>query len=348
MNGTLSIRLYGDGFSYNADDDEPCYNFNDEHKNAHWKLWEKINDYLRRRGFKVTACPKMVKGYYRSLSKNHRYGIKNGLEFHTDRYPRGFKYEFYQNFNFENPNGGRYDHDKYSKMPYRIKLTFRNELTRLAEFVKSLGVKVEIEKHLSDIEHILERENENTHIHHPTKPITSLDELKELIASNDSVSAYNAKDANDKLMECGQEKYFYDYNDRLAKGIVYHNINNMWWVIVNGKSYNKCCRDFFDKPEVIKRKLSLTIPQQVERLNQELVKCEKKQDYVRCIVLKTLLDSYKLYNVWSIRNNAWWSGNNAGYTSNRRNAGVYLESEINSNKMYYNNGTDTVAKPLER
>ena len=47
------------------------------------------------------------------------------------------------------------------------------------------------------------------------------------------VSEYNAKDKDGKRLRNGQIKYFRDRRGRLQRGTIYHNINNMWWVVLN-------------------------------------------------------------------------------------------------------------------
>ena len=57
----------------------------------------------------------------------------------------------------------------------------------------------------------------------------------------------NARDRDNKRIENGQVKYFRDRHGRLARGQVYHNINNMWWVVLNETAYNNvACFDLFD------------------------------------------------------------------------------------------------------
>ena len=60
---------------------------------------------------------------------------------------------------------------------------------------------------------------------------------------------YNIKDRDGKEILNGQIKFF-RYNGYLCKGKVYHNINNMWWAIVNDKFYtNMACFELFDPTE---------------------------------------------------------------------------------------------------
>jgi hypothetical protein len=59
---------------------------------------------------------------------------------------------------------------------------------------------------------------------------------------------YNKTDRDRKEIKNGQIKYFRDSRSgRLQRGMVFHNINNMWWVILNGIEYrNIACFQLFD------------------------------------------------------------------------------------------------------
>lgn len=139
------------------------------------KLYLNICEHFKRRGFKVGRDEEAFKNYP-SISKGCKYGFKNGLEFKSKPTGAGFVFNFYQNIFFENPNGGEFDFNKYEKMPYRLKLTYRNEMLRLAKFLESKDVEVFIEKPLTDIEKIIKKNQTNAHIH--GKNINSLDDIR--------------------------------------------------------------------------------------------------------------------------------------------------------------------------
>jgi hypothetical protein len=226
-------------------------------------------------------------------------------------------------------------------MPYMIKLSYRNEATRLADFVRSLGVSVTIERPLANVERIIESNNENLHVH--GGPISCLDDLKALMANR---SERDCKDKNGNKITCGDTKVFYNWNKSITRGLVYHNINNMWWVLTNDQLYNVACFDLFDFQTGTPKRKPLNFEQQIQRIHTELKKAEGKQDYERCIVLKKLLGNQKLYHVWSLKWDKWWEGNNSGYTSDRNRAGVYTENAIMKHADYYNNGVTSIAKPI--
>lgn len=334
--GTLRIKLHGAWIDFWLTDEE-----RQVEANPHHNMWDDINKYFRKRGFTVKADPETLKNY-KSLSKDRRHGVKKDLHFWAERFGSGFHYEFYQEVNVENSNGGRYDFNKYQRMPYMVKLSYRNEAMRLAKYCESIGMNVRIETPMTDIEHIIDSNNTNLHVHGAR--IEKLDDLKALM--EDYRQDYNILDKNKKQIICGDRKCFYDGNGRIAIGTAYHHINSMWWMVVNGKSHNISAGDLFDfYPEVPKRE-PLTKNEKIQRLHSELKKAEGKMNYERCIVLRKLLESHKLYHVWSLKWNKWWGPNNCGYTSDKSRAGVYSQELITQKADYYNDGENTVAKPV--
>lgn len=333
--GILRIKIYDAMIYFWVADDGKAMD-----GNPHYKIWDDINKYFRKRGFIVKADPETLKNY-KSLSKDRRHGVKKDLHFWAERFPAGFRYEFYQEVNIKNSNGGKYDFDKYKMMPYMVKLSYRNEAMRLAKYCESIGMNVIVEKPMTDIENIIDSNNTNLHVHGGR--IEKLDDLKDLM---DDEPSYNVLDKNKKKITCGDRKCFYDYRNRIAIGEAYHNINNMWWMVVNGKSYNISAGSLFDfYPEVPKKK-PLTKNEKIQRLHSELKNAEAKMNYERCIVLRKLLESHKLYHVWSLKWNTWWGPNNSGYTSDKSKAGVYTEENIMKNADYYNDGKNAIAKPV--
>lgn len=335
--GIINLSLHDTTISYRVSKNEKTYGFNEDNKNPHYDLWFKINNYFRRRGFLVSKDPYFEKEY-KLISKDRRYGIKNFLEYKSDRHCSGFKFEFFQNVNYENSNGGYYDFNKYNKMPYMIKLSYRNEILRLAKYLESINIPFIIEKKLSDIENIIDNNNQNLHVH---GPISCLEDIQKSLTGYDLNS--NSNDKNNKKIIGGDMKCFYDYRKKIAIGKAYHNINNMWWVIINGVSHNVSSSSLFDLYPGVPKKKPITSDEQIQRLHSELRQAEISQNYERCIVLRELLKKEKLFYVFSIKHDCWWMGNNNGYTKDKLQAGVYTEVNILSNPSYYNNGETTIA-----
>ncbi len=343
--GTLTIKLDGSQSTmvqYWTADDEPCFDFKESKNNPHWSLWHQINNYFSRRGFSVTPDPHYQE-HYKCLSKDHRYGIKNGLEYVTERFSRGFRFEFFQSINFENSHGGKYDFDKYSKMPYRIKLMYRNEMQRLAVWLLKKGVKVEIDLPLTEVQHIIINKNKCTHNNFA---ITSLDDWGRTMKDYDIKQ--NSYDRNKKPLINGELNYFY-YNRRLMCGHVYFNLNTQWYAVAGGRVFHLSSGYFFDLTPDTPRREPMGASEQIQRYHTELRKAEKSMDYDRCNVLKKIIlkISPKLFHVFSIKWDRWWGPNNNGYVSDKSKAGVYTEEDVMiKSPTYYNNGVSTRAVPI--
>src|SRR5690554_2719844 len=92
----------------------------------------KILELMKIRGFNVGSNPRIDRDYA-ILSKDHFAGNKGELLFEADKFPVGFKFEFYQEINTINPHGGKYDFNKFKMMPYLIKKRFLVEIRYIRE-----------------------------------------------------------------------------------------------------------------------------------------------------------------------------------------------------------------------
>lgn len=213
---------------------------------SHYPILHRVLNLMEERGFEVGRDPR-IQEHYSCLNKDHWYGRKGELEFKADRYPNGFKLEFFQNINYENKCGGYYDFDKFEKMPYLIKKRFINETNKIASFLESLGVKNNSKPDYKLAEDKIKQDLVESW-HHPQKDMNfNLSDLDGTTAEQ----SYNNTDRDKKTIYNGQIKYFRDrFDGRLRRGKVYHNINNMWWVILNKDKYSNIASfELFDATE---------------------------------------------------------------------------------------------------
>ncbi|HAK44020.1 MAG TPA: hypothetical protein DCM59_16680, partial [Clostridium sp.] len=236
-------------------DTEEKHNWKDRGEWSHYPILHRVLNFMKDRGFEVGREPRILK-YYKCLNKDHWYGRNKDLEFKAERYPRGWTIEFFQNIFSENRNGGEYDFDKFDKAPYLVRLMWINETKKIGEFLESIVQGIE---NTSDPECKLATDkikwNFQSHFDNEITmdfDLSNLDGLEgddEYRKSNGKYN-YNCKDRDGKLIINGSIKYFYDYKGRLQRGKVYHNINNMWWVILNDTGYsNKASFELFDPSE---------------------------------------------------------------------------------------------------
>lgn len=227
-------------------DTKERHDWQDRDKWSHYPILHRVLNFMSDRGFEVGRDLEIQKRY-KCLNKDHWYGRKGALEFKAHRYPRGFEIQFYQNINYENKAGGYYDFDKFEKMPYMIKLMFINETNKIADFLEDLGI-----ANKTEIEYKFATDKIKKHYvkewHHPQADMNfSLSDLDGTTCEG----SYNNTDRDGKTIYNGQTKYFRAWrNGRLMRGKVYHNINNMWWVILNDKEYTNIADfELFDANE---------------------------------------------------------------------------------------------------
>lgn len=194
------------------------------HRFKHYGIQHRMFNMLRTKGFEVR--PDDSAG--RVIRRNYFEGRKGELRFKSHRYPNGFEITFFQEINKENPNGGVYDFDKFKKMPYLIQKQFILISGMISELLKKFAENKTIPEYRSAEDQIKFDYVESCH--HPQKDMNF--NLSDLNGTTCEYS-YNNTDRGGKTIFNGDFKYFRDYNGYLACGTVYHNINNMWWVIVN-------------------------------------------------------------------------------------------------------------------
>lgn len=188
-------------------------------------LLNKLFDLLKQRGFVIQTDRKILQEYP-ILADSHWEGAKGDLLFKSKIYPAGFSFEFYQEVNTKNPNGGYYDFEKFEMMPYLVRCEFLLTRKYMCQLIEQ-----------EDFENIAKPNFKFAidKVMHKIKSCWHYEEGKELPEFEHP--SYNATDKNGKQLRSGQVKYFYGYDKRLMRGVVYHNINNMWWVVINKYEY---------------------------------------------------------------------------------------------------------------
>lgn len=186
---------------------------------AHPALFE-VFKMMRERGFNIGSDPRIDR-YYPILSKDHFSGRKRDLLFVSNKYNTGARIEFYQEINTVNRNGGQYDFDKFEKMPYLVGKLFLLELHHIKSLLVNLGFEDQSEPGLKNAYEKVRYELSSPNRHW----------------DSDNLPDYNARDKDGIRINNGQVKYYRDRKGVLMRGTVYHNINNMWWVIVNKDHY---------------------------------------------------------------------------------------------------------------
>jgi hypothetical protein len=198
-------------------------------------LLNKVFSLLENLDFKIQTDQRILEKFP-TLSDSHWEGNKGELLFKAEIYPAGFKIEFYQEVNKENPNGGYYDFNRFELMPYLIKCQFILTRDKIKKLLDKEGFKDESEP---DFKYAYDN------VMYRIKSCYHYKEGKELPSYE--VAGYNATDKNGKHLYNGQIKCFRDSKGRLMRGKIYYNLNNMWWIILSDKQYtNKASFSLFD------------------------------------------------------------------------------------------------------
>lgn len=210
------------------------------HKFRHYGYFYQILNMLAADGFDVQNDPEVAE----IIRKNYYIGKFHDLEFEAEKYPNGFEIGFFQNVVYENPNGGRHDFDKLSKMPYMIRLQYTKFKNKILRLLKSLVPDIMDDSSLSPKlaeEWIKCRYVESCH--HEQKN-TDFD-LRSL--DGQTQEPYNGLDRDRKTIRNGEIKYFRGRDGYLYRGRVYHDLNNMWWVITDKYTARKAAAfELFD------------------------------------------------------------------------------------------------------
>lgn len=317
-------------------------------KLPHYKFWLKTLKHLEKRGFEVKT-PKYWDSVENSYGRSkHKVAIKEGTVFCLECENSFIKIQFghFKNlwkdweFNFWSLTD-----DRSTPLSYLETKRVELEVNKLLSLLPAEKLNYENDKKLSFEGKVVKELNSNSHIH---GKVTCLEDIKRSIESG--VGKYNqgrnSEDAEGKKVTCGETKYFYDYtNKRLSYGEVWHNINDMWWVLTpDGNRRNISCFNLFDFNFQSRRK-ELKRSEKIDKLERIQRQAEKVKNYKHCIEIEKQLSELKgkekTYKIWSLKHGAWWGANNSGYTNDESSAGVYLESVVLSKQSYYNDGVDS-------
>lgn len=252
--------------------------------------WDKVHNWvhhhlycaalhaMRQKGAEVGKDPRIEKDA-RILSRFHGYGNWHGLEFKSEIHMSNFTLEFFQNVTpSENRNGGYYDFDKYKKFPYLLKIRLKVAIRTLIEVISPLcdATITFTDAPENSVEYLLKSYSESCHKN-------SVKTLEDVQASmHDYDLSQNNNDRDKKKIKCGELKYFYDYDGYLHRGIVYHNLNNMWWIIENDTEIsNKASFELFDRTDEPIRKV-LSTEKKIEKLKTERSRQIRAENFLRC------------------------------------------------------------------
>lgn len=214
-----------------------------------------------------------IKKNYNCLSYYRKAGSKKDLHFEADYFPAGMKFDFFTLDDGKRTYG--LSSENYRKLPYLTKKQSEYTIKKLAEHLSSLtdyNFKLHVPKNL------------DWH----NRPVLDNLSKKEAIAK---IKAYpvkfdrECKDKDGKVLENGDFRYAYDYNNKLVRGLVYHNINNMCWLLTEDQYFNIASFYLFEyTPGTPLKKVDSQA-----RLNSLLKQAIDEKNFNRCLVLDKVI-----------------------------------------------------------
>jgi len=244
-------------------------------KQPHINIWNQLIAFLRKRGYQV-GVNEHYKEHYKCLSKYHKIAKRKDIIILLEISARGIEVNIGHTKNFWHDMGQSFWdkwHDKYTKLEYLEDKAVELEIKRVTEFFlkHTENIKSNDDDSKNALEFIFDKEKNNTHIHGGAQ---SIEEIRIYMETKD-MPLYNQLDKNKKKIITGERKYFYDrQTKRLFSGIAVHNINNMWWMIMNNKFTNIACFDLFDYSQDLPRRKPAD-QNQIERVLNKFI--DKKE-----------------------------------------------------------------------
>lgn len=248
--------------------------------------WKLIN-YLKAKGYDTHADP-LYEKKHKCLKKDHYKAIKGEVCVLFNKYPAGFKAEIdlHKNHMAFSPNFWSSFYSEYTKPTYMQQKRIELVVKHIADFMRTIENISELPaKPKNRIEQLWYDEKRASHIHDAP---TNFNELKAYCDKN--IPNYNSKDANGNILKCGQTKYLYlhAFGNRLCRAEVWHNINNMWWALINGNLYNEASYRFFDFNTTLPKKNPAKAK---DKVNSLIDKYSKEMNFEKCIILRNHLQT---------------------------------------------------------
>jgi hypothetical protein len=305
------------------------------------QVFARIIQQMNRIGWNVGPWADAEHYKSKSFASNHRTCSK-GEHLHAllDISGRCIKLEMWQSaYTPTRPDHqGRYESNKEAVAPYLLRLEMERTRRRIRDYLCNVfdGYTFEVAR-------------PGRHSLRWFKPPTAMEFLegcyaeshhfkgdwqayRETHSSQGLVSCFNSnrKSADGKLIEQGQQVYFFDRKGRACTGTAYYNINNMWWV-VSGKYAvtNEASFELYvDNPGDLRRKRNKKLRR--SQLEKQLNKAMASMNFERAARLRDIIypPNEPIFCLWHNGHKAYHCAGFSGYASDQMQAGKFTRSEL--------------------
>lgn len=262
-------------------------------------MYERFRSLLARlrdhRGFRV----RQDQSVHKLIRRGYYLGRKGDLEFCAEAAGRMFEITFFQNINVENPRGGRYDYDKFARMPRTMQFACAVEMSHVLRKLLEMGYVLEGRRQgitsaglLPVLRHAQDRTDEddplarfNMDWNFPSdwERGGRFERDESGWPTVASVSGGMYPDRDGLPIVSGATMYCRRHG-RLFRGIARPAPNGQWHLISHGRDVVVQANEVFrcDDPSSEPRRL---VPKQLRRVRAELEKALKANAYARVAVL---------------------------------------------------------------
>jgi len=286
-------------------------------------VFAQLTRFLRRRGWHVKR-DEGIHRHYRRLDKTHRYCTHpSRLEAKLETHGRHLKFEMFQNVaNVSNSYGGRYDFNQLERMPYPLRLRARVEIREISRWLcDKFGYSFDPgEKDhgpgpycLSVDEWILQ--------HYRTRSFRDKRE------EDDEIHDYNKEGRDGLPLRNDATAWFTDRKGRWLRGVIEHNINNMWWVKLNRYALRNEHSGAIQLRPPPNPRVKDNARQRRCRLEDLMRQAASNDDFVAAEKYKRILFGDSKTDRIKHREKGWYGPQCGGYASERESAGRYTEAE---------------------
>lgn len=283
-------------------------------------IFLEIIAHLRKRGWTVSPDPSVVK-IHKCISPDYKLARRGAVRASLETGGRSCKIEFWSDAaRRNNPNGARYDFDKFNRMPYLDQKRFLLERQKIIDWLTG--------KSSVTITRPVNRETYSTARDYIAAQYAKSWHSDKDIGRPICKYATNARAADGGTVAHGCTVWFRGDDGRWRRGQAFYNINNMWWVVENQSSWrNLACFELcLNQPADIREKRNEKSRRRA--LERELKFALQASNYTRAKVINQILFGDDApHFIWSRKNNAYYGTYYCGYTKSHLLAGRYTRAE---------------------